>query len=419
MITLPLATASWKFREATKKSAWHAAVVPGCIHRDLHREGLIPDPFHGTNELDLQWIEQRNWEYVATFKVSAAALAEENVELVCDGLDTLATVYLNDRVLARTDNMFIGWRWDVKPRLRPGRNELRIHFASIGRALPRTRPEHQPKEFNDSLGRGSVFRKQPCQFGWDWGPRFVTAGIWRDLRLEAWSGNRLESVRVTQDHASDGSVTLALHPELVHPDRFVTYYVTIGLGGRTVAEVPGRTGALAVRIAQPELWWPNGHGPQPLYTVAVRALDRAGRAFGCWSRRIGLRTMELDRAKDKWGEAFQFVVNGRALFAKGANWIPANSFVAGLTRDDYARDLRSAAQANMNMLRVWGGGIYESEHFYDLCDGLGLLVWQDFMFACTLYPGDRAFLASVRTEAAHQVRRLRHRTCLALWCGNN
>ncbi|MBK8858437.1 MAG: glycoside hydrolase family 2 protein [Opitutaceae bacterium] len=419
MITLPLANASWKFRDATKKSAWHAAVVPGCVHRDLHRADLIPDPFHGTNELDLQWIEQRDWEYVASFRVSAAALVEETVELVCDGLDTLATVYLNGRILARTDNMFIGWRWDVKPRLRPGRNELRIHFASIGRALPKTRPEHQPKEFNDSLGRGSVFRKQPCQFGWDWGPRFVTAGIWRDLRLEAWSGNRLNSVRITQAHATDGSVTLDLHPELARPDRHVTYCITICRGDRTVAEVSGRAGKLEVRIAQPELWWPNGHGAQPLYTVAVRALDRAGREFGCWSRRIGLRTIALDRSKDKWGEAFQFVVNGRALFAKGANWIPAHSFVAGLTRDDYARDLRSAARANMNMLRIWGGGIYESEHFYDVCDELGLLVWQDFMFACTLYPGDRAFLASVRTEAAHQVRRLRHRACLALWCGNN
>ncbi len=217
MITLPLASAPWKFRDATENSAWHTAVVPGCVHRDLRRAGLIPDPFHGTNELDLQWIEHRDWEYAASFTVSAAALAEEQVDLVCDGLDTLATVTLNGRVVARTDNMFIGWRWDVKRHLRRGRNDLRIRFASVGRALPKTRPEHQPKEFNDSVGRSSVFRKQPCQFGWDWGPRFVTAGIWRDLRLEAWSGTRLESVRVTQDHAADGTVTLALTPSSPAP----------------------------------------------------------------------------------------------------------------------------------------------------------------------------------------------------------
>ena len=239
MLTLPLALASWKFRDATKKSPWHDAAVPGCVHRDLRSSGLIPDPFFGTNELDLQWIEHRDWEYRATFNVSASLLAEEVVELVCEGLDTLATVYVNGRRVAATDNMFITWRWDVKPLLRRGRNELRIVFASIGRALPKTRPEHQPKEFNDSVGRSSVFRKEQCQFGWDWGPRFVTAGIWRDLRLEGWTGNRLESVRITQDHARDGAVTLTFTPELARPDRKATYWVTLSLDGAVVAEVSG------------------------------------------------------------------------------------------------------------------------------------------------------------------------------------
>lgn len=425
MFILPLASASWKFRDAKKKSAWHPAVVPGCVHRDLHRHALIPDPFFGTNELDLQWIEHRDWEYTTTFKVSDALLAEEVVELACDGLDTLATVYLNGRELARTDNMFISWRWGVKSRLRAGSNELRIVFASIGRALPKTRPEHQPKEFNDSIGRSSVFRKEQCQFGWDWGPRFVTAGIWRDLRLEAWSGNRLESVRVTQTHTAKTcgepaeSVTLTFTPELARKNQPFTYYMKVALEGKRVAETSGRSSSLQVKIANPQLWWPSGHGAQPLYTVEVTAQDGAGRPFGCWSQRIGLRTIALDRSQDQWGESFQFVVNGRPVFAKGANWIPAHSFVAGLTRADYARDLQSAARANMNMLRVWGGGLYESEAFYDVCDELGLLVWQDFTFACTLYPGDRAFLASLKTEAEHNIRRIRHRASLALWCGNN
>ncbi len=419
MITLPLAATAWQFRDATEQSSWRGAIVPGCVHRDLRRHGQIPDPFFGTNELDLQWIEQRDWEYRTAFTVSAALLAEEVVELVCDGLDTLATVYLNGRKIAATDNMFITWRWEVKSLLRRGRNELRIVFASVGRALPKTRPEHRPQEFNDSVGRGSVFRKEQCQFGWDWGPRFVTAGIWRDLRLEGWTGNRLDSVRLTQDHSATDHVALDFAPELARPDPFVTYYVTISLGEQIVAEVSGLRKNLKSKIENPHLWWPNGHGDQPLYAVEVRAKDRAGRDLGRWARRIGLRTIALDRSKDKWGESFRFVINGRPIFAKGANWIPAHSFVAGLTRAEYERDLVAATQANMNMMRVWGGGLYESEDFYDVCDELGLLVWQDFTFACTLYPGDRAFLASVRTEAAHNIRRLRHRASLALWCGNN
>ncbi|MCC6415745.1 MAG: glycoside hydrolase family 2 protein [Opitutaceae bacterium] len=420
MPTLALASTAWKFRDATQQSTWRAAVVPGCVHRDLRRHQLIPDPFFGTNELDLQWIEQRDWEYRTTFTVATTLLREEVVELVCDGLDTLCTVYLNGKKIAATDNMFVTWRWNVKPLLQRGRNELRFVFASVGRALPKTRPEHQPKEYNDSVGRCSVFRKEQCQFGWDWGPRFATAGVWRDVRLEAWTANRLDSVRIAQDHsARDGSVTLVFTPELARPDRFVTYYVTISLGDQVVAEVSGRAANLKSELRNPQLWWPNGHGAQPLYSAEVRAVDKQGRAIGTWSRRIGLRTIALDRAKDQWGESFQFVVNGRPIFAKGANWIPAHSFVAGLTRADYERDFVSAAQANMNMMRVWGGGLYESEEFYDVCDELGLLVWQDFMFACTLYPRDREFLASVKREATDNIRRIRHRASLALWCGNN
>jgi beta-mannosidase len=419
MPTLPLASADWKFRDATESSPWREATVPGCVHRDLRRHALIPDPFFGTNELDLQWIEHRDWEYRASFTVSAALLREEVLELVCDGLDTLATVYVNGRKVASTDNMFVTWRWDVKRLLKRGRNELRFIFASAGQASPKTRPEHQPKEFNDSVGRCSVFRKEQCQFGWDWGPRFVTSGIWRDLRLEAWSANRLESVRVTQNHSTRGRVTLTFTPEFARGDRFVTYYVTTSLGGAVVGEVAGRARALVLEIKSPRLWWPAGQGAQPLYTVTVRAVGRGGRELGTWTRRIGLRTLELDRHQDRWGESFQFKVNGRAVFAKGANWIPAHSFVAGLTRADYERDLVSAVRANMNMVRVWGGGLYESEEFYDVCDELGLMVWQDFMFACTLYPGDRDFLASVRREAEDNIRRIRHRASLALWCGNN
>jgi len=419
MKTLPLASAAWNFRDVTRRSAWRAAVVPGCVHTDLRRHGLIPDPFWGSNEEQLQWIGAHEWEYRASFTVPAALRSEEVVELVADGLDTLATVVLNGCEVARTENMFIGYRWNVKPLLRAGRNELLVRFGSAPEYIAAVRPEHRPPiEFNDPVGGCTRIRKQQCQFGWDWGPRFITSGIWRDIRLEGWTGNRVESVLVTQVHAKapeGDAVTLFLAPELARDDELALCRWTLTLDGKPVAVGEGAE----IAVPQPRLWWPAGQGAQPLYTLTVDVVGGDGRELGRWERKIGLRTIALDRHKDEWGESFQFVVNGRPIFAKGANWIPAHSFVAGLTRADYARDLRAAALAHMNMVRVWGGGIYESEDFYDLCDELGLLVWQDLMFACTLYPADEAFLASCRDEAAYQVRRLRHRASLALWCGNN
>ncbi|HEY1765964.1 MAG TPA: glycoside hydrolase family 2 protein [Opitutaceae bacterium] len=414
MRTVPLCSLRWKVRDASG-SAWIPAVVPGCVHTDLMRAGRIPDPFWGTNEARVQWIEERDWEYAATFQVDGDLLGEEAVELVADGLDTVATVRLNGRVVARTENMFLGHRWDVKRLLRRGRNTLSIHFGSALRYIRTHRPWHHPREFSDPVGRCSVLRKQQCQFGWDWGPRFVTAGIWRDLRLEGWSGHRLRGVRITQTHGRRGSVTLGLEPEVGRSDPGLGCRWRLSLGEAAVASGTGRS----IRVPDPRLWWPSGQGEQPLYLLEVEILDSEARPVGFWARTIGLRTIALDRSRDRWGQAFQLVVNGRPIFAKGANWIPAHCFVAGLSRADYERDLAAAAAANMNTIRVWGGGIYESEDFYDLCDELGLLVWQDFMFACTLYPADAPFIASARAEAEHQVRRLRHRACLALWCGNN
>jgi beta-mannosidase len=389
--------------------------VPGCVHADLLRAGKIADPLLGPNEAGLQWIDERDWEYSAGFTADARMLEEEVVDLVADGLDTIATIRLNGAEVARTDNMFIGHRWNVKPHLRRGRNNLSIRIDSATRYIRTHRLNHTPRDINDPVGRCTVIRKEQCQFGWDWGPRYVTAGIWRDIRLEGWSANRLAGVAVTQAHARNGTVTLTLAPELARPDRRAKCRWRISNGSGTGVSGVGSS----ILVRRPELWWPSGQGRQPLYNLEVEVDDGTGNRIGRWERRIGLRTIELDRHPDKWGESFQFVVNGRPIFAKGANWIPASTFVAGLRRRDYARDLQAAVAANMNMVRVWGGGIYESEDFYDLCDELGLLVWQDFMFACTLYPGDAAFIASSRAEADCQVRRLRHRACLALWCGNN
>ena len=415
MCVLPLSTAGWQFREIKRGAIWRTAIVPGCVHGDLRNHGLIPDPFWASNETGLQWIEETNWEYRASFSVSPGIDSEKHIELVADGLDTVAMVLLNGREIARTENMFIGYRWDVKRFLKRGNNELVIRFDSAMDYIRSHRTKHQPREFNDPVGRCTVIRKQQCQFGWDWGPRFVTAGIWRDIRLEAWSLNQLKGLNVTQKHLADGTVELSLRPELIRPESAVICHWRLTLGDIGVAEGHGDT----ITIENPQLWWPSGQGAQPLYRLEVEVMRKDGSTIGNWMRRLGLRTVELDRHSDEWGESFQFVINGRPVFAKGANWIPAHSFVAGLKRADYERDLTSAVRAHMNMVRVWGGGIYESEDFYDICDELGLLVWQDFMFACTLYPGDGAFVKSIRAEAKYQVQRLRHRACLALWCGNN
>lgn len=414
MPQLDLSRAKWTFRDCSTDQ-WKPARVPGCVHRDLRRAGEIPDPFFGTNELDLQWIEHRDWEYRATFKVSKALRQQDVIELVADGLDTLATVRLNGRIIGRTDNMFTPCRWNVSRQLREGDNEISIRFAATKGYMESTHAERSFKEFNDPEGNSNRIRKEPCQFGWDWGPRFVTAGIWQGIRLEGWSQNRLRSVLVKQRHPQSGRVFLDLTPELEHADPAASLKWELSLAGKTVSAGEGA----AIRVDQPKLWWPAGQGDQPLYHLRVEVVDADGRSIGTWEKRIGLRTIVLDQSRDEWGRAFRFVVNGRPVFAKGANWIPAHSFVAGLKRADVERDLRAAVEAHMNMIRVWGGGIYEDEAFYDVCDELGLMVWQDFCFACNQYPGSDAFLEVVRPEAEAQVRRLRHRASLALWCGNN
>jgi beta-mannosidase len=410
---VPLA-ARWQFRQLTpRKTAWLPAQVPGCVHTDLLRAKQIPDPFWGDNERGLQWIEEADWLYRAEFTFPPALRTRKHLELVFEGLDTLATIRLNGREIGRSESMFIPLRFEIAGRTKPGANVLEVEFHN---PMAYIRPRQAAvkdffPEWNDPVSGSSVIRKEQCSFGWDWGPRFATCGIYLPAYLEAWDDNRIESVRVTQRHRN-GRVALELLPATAATGG--EFRGTISLGGKTVATFAG----LRVEIPDPQLWWPNGHGAQPLYEVRMELVVN-GTVADTWERRVGLRTIELDRHADEFGESFQFVVNGRPIFAKGANWIPAHSFVTEVDRAMYDDILTSAAEANMNMLRVWGGGIYEREDFYDLCDEKGLLVWQDFMFACALYPGTPEFLALVTTEAAAQVKRLAHRACLALWCGNN
>jgi len=407
---LSLHSSSWEFFEPASRR-WLAATVPGCIHSDLLSHKLIPDPFWGSNEAELQWIEERDWKYRCTFRLAAVDLRQEHMDLVAEGLDTFATLRLNGRRIARTENMFLGHRFAVKNLLRTGKNVLEIDFGSPMKVIrDRARPGDY-REWNDPVGGSSRIRKEQCSFGWDWGPRFATSGVYKSIGLEGWSGNLFETVRIRQNHRP-GAVDLEVVATLAVKGGKIRGSVL--REGEVVAEIKNRRAG----VTNPSLWWPNGHGDQPLYTVALELVED-GRVLDTWSGRVGLRTIVLDRHKDQWGESFQFVVNGRAIFAKGANWIPAHSFVASVDRAFYDDLLTSAADAHMNMLRVWGGGIYEMDAFYDLCDEKGLMVWQDFMFACAIYPGDRDYLASVKAEAGYWVKRLANRACLALWCGNN
>lgn len=414
---LPLAS-RFEFQDPAG-TAWLPAQVPGCIHTDLRRHELIPDPFYGRNEHDLQWIERRDWAYRCHFDVPTGVLTEAQQRLVFDGLDTLAVITLNGTKLGETENMFVRHEFDVRGKLKPTGNLLEITFRNTIDYINSHEKWQPVKERNDPVGGRTRIRKEQCQYSWDWGPRFVTCGVWRPVAIEAWSGARLPHVHVSQIHRGSGEVVLRLTPEVegAAPGQHIVAELT--LNGQAVARAEGGAGALEVIVAQPELWWPHGQGTQPLYTLVVTIRSASGAEQDRWERRIGLRTVELVRDKDDKGETFYFRVNGRAIFAKGANWIPDHAFITECNRPRFEARLRAATDAHMNMIRVWGGGVYEADEFYDVCDELGLLVWQDFMFACALYPGAADYCAVLRPEAEQQVQRLHHRPCLALWCGNN
>jgi beta-mannosidase len=418
-----LLTGAWTFREAGADS-WLPATVPGGVHTDLLAAGSIPDPFIGDNEKRVQWVGERDWEYRRTFTVAPEMQAEDNVDLVCDGLDTLAAVWLNGQLLGETDNMFRAYRWPVRDLLRQGENEVRVQFRSPLR-YTRSRYEQHPLPgvAEMVIPGGQYLRKAPYHFGWDWGPQLTTVGIWQDIYLEGWSTARFADVHLRQQHAA-GQVILSAQVVLdtrgggpLALDMAITTP-----GGEILRErvdITDKQDTVAITIPDPQLWWPNGHGAQPLYQVTVR-LQGGETELDSRSYQVGLRTLELRRQPDTEGSSFTFVVNGQPIFCKGANWIPADSFASRVTPARLGQLIAAAAAAHQNMLRCWGGGYYESEAFYDLCDRYGLLVWQDFMFACAAYPlHEEAFVAGIRPEVVEQVRRLRHRACLALWCGNN
>lgn len=421
---------NWQFRQVDGND-WLPASVPGGVHTDLLAAGRIPDPFVGDNEYRVAWVAEAEWEYRRSFNVGPNLLAEDQVWLVCDGLDTLATVRLNGHTLGSTDNMFRQYCWDIKPYLHPandsgasGDNELTISFGSSVKYVTEKqalRPLFGPTQ---SIPGGPHLRKAPCQFGWDWGPQLPPVGIWKDLRLEGYSVARLEDVHVRQSH-SGGQVVVEAHivterwsGDALSAELRITTPDGETLTGTAALDADGR-GVVRVTVDKPQLWWPNGYGAQPLYRVDV-LLRGGSKVLDQQRRQIGLRTIELRQEPDQWGRTFVFVVNGTPIFAKGSNWIPADSFPTRIS-DAYLEGLiRSAADTHHNMLRVWGGGLYEEERFYDLCDRYGILVWQEFIFSCSVYPlEDPAFIENLHVEAVQNMRRIRHRASLCLWCGNN
>lgn len=404
------------------------AKVPGCVHMDLLEAGIIPDPFYRDNEKELMWIGETDWEYRRQFFVEKEILDYERIILRCHGLDTMATIIVNGRQVGTANNMYRIWEYDLKPVLQEGENSIIIQFPAV---MPYLRDRDE--EFylpawgvgEYKVNSGGWIRKQPSNFGWDWGPMLVTCGIWRDIEIIAYNKGRISDISILQDHSEEGAVILDIvnFVETTGKHAFKGK-VELEFEGEILLEEEGsfEEGQLRYRLKvdNPRLWWPNGMGEQPLYTLKLYLFDEQGKELDRQSKRIGLRTLELVLEEDQWGQSFKFAVNGVQFFAKGANWIPADTFVARLQAEDYYSLLKDAADANMNMIRVWGGGIYEDDVFYDICDELGLCVWQDFMFACSTYPAfDEDFLENVRYEAIDNIKRIRHHACLALWCGNN
>lgn len=408
----------WSYQKAGEDARYPAS-VPGCIHTDLMAMGQIPDPFYLDNEKLVQWVEQEDWIYSVKFDVGDSILSKERIELVFDGLDTYADVKLNGSELLTADNMFRKWSIPVKGALNDSANLLEIHFRSpvkinaekAGRLCYRL-PEER-----------AFSRKAPYQFGWDWGPRLVTSGIWRPVSLNAWDKAHITSEQVTTKSLSDEMAIINAAIE-IESTGYHRMRLNLKISGQKAAEHEAelRPGSNIVRvpleIKNPRLWWPRGYGDPHLYHLSMELWNGDVFLEGKEAS-FGIRTAELITQPDSIGESFYFRVNGVPVFAKGANYIPQHSFPAAVKKENYESIIEEALFANMNMLRIWGGGIYEDDIFYELCDKNGLMVWQDFMFACTMYPGDSAFLENVRLEVRDNIRRLRNHPSIVVWCGNN
>lgn len=445
----------WQFRIATADAdahpefkQWRTATVPGHVHTDLLQHGLIPDPYVGMAEDGLQWIGKVGWEYQLVFDVDATTLRRQHQTLRFEGLDTFAEVTLNGEPLLTTNNAFRHYEAQVVGKLRSRGNHLLVRFSSpIQELLPQVQsmpiklagnyPSPYGDEPKDAM-TGNFVRKPGYHYGWDWGPRYVTAGIWRPVKLIAFDEARIEGVQVNQISVNADQANLVARAEVQvnrslvgsrHGELAADVYAPDGSlilkAKQTVHNIANKPSIL-LEIPKPQLWYPNGYGKQHLYTIKLRLLER-GKTIAEKTQRVGLRTVELDRREDqienangKKGQAFTLVINGIPVFAKGANLIPFDMFPNRVPVNKQRQILQSARDANMNMLRIWGGGYYENDALYEMADEMGLMIWQDFMFGGGVVPAyDSVFRANVAIEAQQQVKRLRHHPSIVLWCGNN
>ena len=401
--------------------------IPGTVLSGLLAAGKIKDPFYRTNEDATRALFWKDYVFTRTFDVDEELLAQQHIVLVCEGLDTLAEISINGTFLAKTDNMHRTWKFQAKKLLHPGKNEIQIVFRSVLRFIE-DYPYEAHKKINyipcGSMKGNQLLRKAHSMFGWDWGPQTIDAGIFRDIYLQGYSHARIEDIRIHQQHAKNVSVQTSITLSESVPGQKLCVELSEDGADKPLQTKLCKTNADGVAavdfvIENPKLWWPNDYGDQPLYIVRTTLLDEDGTSLESITRRIGLRTLTISQEKDEWGNEFAFCVNGVKIFTRGGNYIPDDCLYTRITEKKLDYILESCRRAHFNCVRVWGGGYYPSEAFYDLCDEKGLIVWQDLMYACNVYDVTDAFAENCRQETYDNVRRLRHHASLGLWCGNN
>ncbi|WP_117168643.1 beta-mannosidase [Paraliobacillus sediminis] len=411
----------WKMKDVNG-TEWIEASVPGSVMNDLLNNGLIDDPFYRDNEDQAYEIALKDYYFTRTFDLNDQFLNRQNLLLKCVGLDTIAEVKLNGHVIANTDNMHRLYEIDIKPYAIKGRNEILIRFYSPIKYITEKQNKRPLVGVNHAVEGYPHIRKAHSMYGWDWGPKIPDLGIWRDISVLSWDSGRIDNVHITQVHTDDqvevnvrvevsqlADVDSHLHVKLTSPSGEINT--------KKVTSVEGNQ-FISFTVSNPKLWWPNGYGDQALYQVDVESLV-GGEVSDEKVYKIGLRTIEVKNEPDEWGKSFEFVVNGHALFMMGANYIPEDNILARTSKERTEVLIHDCVEANFNMIRVWGGGYYPDDYFYDLCDAYGLIVWQDFMFACSIYELTENFEATVYQEAIDNVKRIRHHASLGIWCGNN
>lgn len=415
----------WKMRNV-REEQWHNARVPGSVFTDLLREGLMEDPFYRDNEDRATELSYNDYEYKREFNISSSMLKKDKIFLCCEGLDTLTEIKINGKLIAKTTNMHRSYEFDVKNMLEEGKNSIYIRFYSPTRYIKKMQKKNPlwRRMFDIAMPGFYFLRKAHSMFGWDWGPKIPDSGIWRDISLKFFKNGRLKDVYITQKHQK----SRANIKVFINLDRWAgeEFELEISLAAPDGERIIKRLKTDNIRknynvyftIKNPELWWPNGYGKQSLYRLRV-VLNKKGEILDSKELKIGLRTLTVRQKRDRWGRSFEFVINGVAIFARGANYIIEDNLMSRYSARRTERLIQDCIEANFNCIRVWGGGIYPPDYFYDLCDRYGLIVWQDFMFACAIYPVNNKFIKNITFELEDNIKRIRNHPSLVLWCGNN